>query len=476
MLLKNILKEVELTAEQGAIEIKDIKIDENKICIGDLFFDIKGDKNLNKLFSSGVSVVVREGKKSKNKRVVECKNIREIYALAAKHFYGDICDKLKIIGVTGTNGKSSSVKLITDILNSANMKAGSIGTVGGKFEDKCIDTGFTTPDPHILHSLFFKMYKSGIRYVAMEVSAHAIALKKLSGIKFEIMALTNITQDHLDFFGNMQEYANTKLSIFNSKQVKQGLLCYDDEYSRKLKCDIPIISYGIENPSDIFAIDIKSDFSGSEFICNCLDEVFVIKSNLIGKYNVENALCAIGVLFLIGVSKKDIIRGMKESQAEAGRFNVITFNGINVVIDYAHTPDGLKKILETLKPLCKGNLYVLFGCGGNRDKLKRPIMGMIAELYADCVFLTSDNPRFEDPEDIIEDIKKGMTLKMVHTNIDRKEMIQAALYTCKEKDVLLIAGKGGEKYQDINGEKIEYSDFDEVYNFFRNGLKLVKNE
>lgn len=476
MQLKKLISNLNISEDH---EVYGISIEIENIKKGDLFFDLKGDKNVNTIFAKGAEFIIRKGSKNKLDAscVYSCKNVREIYALASKRLYCGCCDKLKIIGVTGTNGKSSVVKLTCDILSWRGKKVGMIGTMGCRYDKTEINTGFTTPDPHILHKLFYQMYKCGIKYVVMEVSAHAIELKKLSGIKFEILALTNITQDHLDFFGDMQHYAETKLSMFDNKFIRQGLVCVDDERARTLveKVNIPLITYGLDNPSDIFGIDIESGFNGTKFICNCLDEISVIQTNLVGRYNVENTLCAIGLCNLCGMDIADITCALRYSEPEVGRFNVIRYDGINIVIDYAHTPDGLEKVLETSKEMCKGKLGVLFGCGGNRDATKRSKMGSIAEKYADEIYLTNDNPRMESPIEIVSEIAKGIEKKKFHIELDRKIAIYQAISSLHSGDCLIIAGKGGEPYQDILGEKIPYSDFDEVYKFFRNNITLINN-
>lgn len=480
MLLKDILKgtNVILNADQQSIEVKQVKIKIEEICKGDLFLDLNGTSNINDVLKEKPAFVVRFAPKNKNegRNIYSYNDMRGLFAIACKNLSYCACDDLTIIGVTGTNGKTSTVKLIADILKQSGKKVATIGTMGAEFLGTVVDTGFTTPDPDILHDLLYKMRLSGVTHVVMEVSAHAIYLKKLEGIKFEVLAITNITQDHLDFFETIENYSQTKLKIFNKKNVKQAVVCADDERCRQLiqKPKIPTISYGTECPSDIFAIDIKTSFKGTSFICNCLDEIFRVDSRLVGDYNVLNILCAIGVCNLLKLQLRDICMGILNSESEVGRFNVTRFNGINVVIDYAHTPDGLQKVLNTTRGLCSGKVFLVFGCGGNRDSAKRPIMGSIAQLYCDHVILTSDNPRFEEPYKIIEDIKKGMTEKF-EIEVDRRTAIYKGLSMCGENDCIIIAGKGGEKYQDIKGQKIPYSDFDEVYKFFRKWLAVYQH-
>ena len=482
MLLKEVFADtdIELNSFAENIEIKDIKIDQDKAEKGDLFFDLKGDVNINKLLERGVSFVVRKGKgkKLEGRFVLYHPDPRKIFAISCKNLSKRVCDKLKIIGITGTNGKTSVARIVSDILSGVRGKVGLIGTIGCEFLGRHFDTGFTTPDPHILHKIFQKMYLSGVEYVVMEVSAHSIFLKKLEGIKFDVLALTNITQDHLDFFKSMQAYKETKFSYFTKDHTKRAVICVDDENGRELlrSINIPVVSYGIENPCDVFAIDIKTSLSGSEFVCNALDDIFIAHTPLVGDYNVLNCLCAISITKMIGVNVWDIKNGVENTRPEVGRFNVISLSGVNVIIDYAHTPDGLEKVLQVAKKVCSGRLRVLFGCGGNRDESKRRLMGSVAEVYADEIIITSDNPRFEDPLKIIGDIEKGITKANHEIIVDRKEAIKKALINCQRGDCLIIAGKGGEKYQEINGVKNAYSDFDEVFKFFRSNLKILSDK
>lgn len=478
MLLGDLVTELKLTEKQRDIDIRGISIFIDEIKKGDLFFDLKGDKNINVVFEKGAEFIIRLGSKDKfiSDKVFDCKSVREIYALASKRYYKNACENMKIIGITGTNGKSSTVKLIYDILLWSGRKVGMIGTMGCRYDQTEIETCLTTPDPHVLHKLFYQMRKCGIEYVVMEVSAHAIALKKVSGIKFDVFALTNITQDHLDFFGDMENYSKTKLSMFDKKYIKQGIVCSDDDFARSLidNVNIPLITYAIENPSDIFAIDIEESFEGTKFICNCLDEISIIQTELIGKYNVENTLCALGVCSVLGMNIVEISCALRYAEPEIGRFNVINYDGINIVIDYAHTPDGLEKILKTARDICEGKIKIVFGCGGDRDQSKRKIMGEVADKYADEIFLTNDNPRTENPIEIVGQILEGINIKQYHVELDRKFAIYQAISSCSKGDCLIIAGKGGERYQDINGQKIPYNDFDEVYKFFRNNITLIK--
>ncbi len=464
------------------IEITGISIDSRTCKKGDIFIALNGVKNrgddyISQAIANGAKAIVSQNTSDRDGEII-VQDAREAYALICKNFYDRACDKLKIIGVTGTNGKTTTATLIADILKGCKKNVGLIGTLGVSYDDNAYDTGFTTPDPHILHKCFKEMLDDGVEYVVMEASAHAIALKKLSGIKFEIGVLTNITQDHLDFFKDMDRYAYTKLSFFNKDNMKCGLINSDDERARRLldTANLPIISYGLDNPSDIFAINIDSSFDGTSFVCNCLDNIVPIKTNLVGRYNVSNALAAIGVCNAIGVNINQIAFNLRYISPVEGRFNIIKHKNFNIVVDYAHTSDGIENILKSAKPLTKGRLIALFGCGGDRDKLKRPIMGRVASEIADKLWLTSDNPRSEEPLGIIKEIEKGVPSKMDYEVCENRALaIEKALDDCKEGDTLVILGKGAEKYQEIKGEKVPYNDFDEVYKYFRKHITLKRS-
>ena len=459
-------------------EILDIKTKSDEVREGDLFIAMKGvnsDGNdfIADAFSRGAVAVLSDSKSGEN--IVQVDDARKAYSIASKNFFEKACDSLHIIAVTGTNGKTTTTSLIYEILKSSKIPVGLIGTEGVKFNGKKVETGFTTPDPYLLHKLFKNMKDEGIEYVIMEASAHAIALKKLEGIKFDIGILTNITEDHLDFFGDMGKYAKAKLDFFDNKNIKLGIVCYDDNYARSIidKAGVPILSYGLSPNSDVHASEIKSEFDNTSFSCRCLDETFFIKTNLVGKYNIQNSLASIMACRALGVPAGLIQTNLRYIQAVEGRFNVIKYMGLNIVIDYAHTPDGIEKVIETAREITKNRVITLFGCGGTRDRQIRKIMGESASKNSDKVYVTSDNPRFEKPMDIINEIKEGLSGDYVICE-DRATAIALALADCKEGDTLIIAGKGGEKYQDIMGVKHQYNDFDVVHNYFRNKFVEIK--
>lgn len=475
------ITEAKYNHAMDGMELSGIAIDSRKVRPGDLFVcingtNVDGNAYISQALENGARCIVTE-QVSPLACAIQIPDARNAYARISKNFYHKACDSMKIIGVTGTNGKTTTVNLIAEVLRGSGAKVGTVGTMGISYDGNTYETGFTTPDPEMLHRHFLQMQKSGIEYVVMEASAHAIALQKLEGILFEVGVLTNITQDHLDFFETMKNYAAAKLSFFDKKCMKLGLVCSDDPIAKSLvlKANIPILTYGLENLSDIFATHVENSFDHTKFICSCLYENFPVKTNLVGRYNVSNALAAIGVCRCLGLPYDLIRMNLKYINPVEGRFNVIKMEDCHIVIDYAHTPDGLENVLKTARELTDGKLVALFGCGGNRDKLKRPIMGKIASQYADKVILTSDNPRMEKPMDIIQDIEAGVSGDYEICE-NREEAIGQALARCQKGDTLVIAGKGGEKYQDIGGKKIPYNDFDAVYHYFREHLTTIKGQ
>ena len=448
-------------------EITDIVIDPKKAKQGVLFVSLKkgkeGKQNIMLALENGASAIL-SGENFDSDKVIVVDDERKGYALCAKGLYSGVCDKLKLIAVTGTNGKTTTTKIISSILQQAGKKVGTIGTLGVNCGDKVIDTGFTTPDPEILHKCFFDMAKKGVEYVVMEASAHAIELKKLEGLSFEVGVFTNLSQDHLDFFGDMENYFEAKKKLFVPEKTKLAIICGCDKWGKKLGEEIlvPSLFYGEGITSDCFAENVVPSAKGTCFDCSLLGSQFGANSNFVGDYNIQNLLGGILTARMLGVSTDCIERAIPKIEPAEGRFNAINFGDKKVIVDFAHTPDGLEKVLRTAKGMEHERLVCVFGCGGNRDRGKRPIMGKIAEELCEEVVLTSDNPRFEKPLDIIEEITRGMT-KGNHTIFPvREEAISYAIRTASKGDLIVVAGKGGEKYQDIDGIKYPYDDFEVI--------------
>ena len=391
--------------------------------------------------------------------------------IVASNFYHNPISKMKLIGITGTNGKTTTTYLLREIFMEAGLKVGLIGTSAIYIDAKKLPTHMTTPDPIELHKLFNDMYENGVQVVVMEITAHAIDLNKMAGVKCDIAALTNITQDHLDYFKTMENYTLTKAKLFTSNMCRLALINADDASGRLIahNTDVKCASYGINEPSNVFAIDINMSVNGTVFFINLFDELAEIKTNLIGRFNVYNTLCACAVARLYGIPVNVIIEGVAALERVEGRFNQLqTPFGFSVIIDYAHTPDGLENVIDTARQICTGKLITVFGCGGDRDRTKRPIMGRLASAKSDIIILTSDNPRSENPYDIIAEIKAGITdAKNVVSEENRKKAIEYALKIANTNDIVLLCGKGAEDYQEIKGVKYPFKDEDEVNNLLK---------
>ncbi|MCL2860985.1 MAG: UDP-N-acetylmuramoyl-L-alanyl-D-glutamate--2,6-diaminopimelate ligase [Firmicutes bacterium] len=392
---------------------------------------------------------------------------REALALASCKFYGEPSKKLKMIGVTGTNGKTTTTYIIKNILETAGKKVGIIGTNEIEIIGKKYPSDLTTPDPAYLHKIFKTMVDSGVEFCVMEASAHALNLRKLKGVVFDVSAFTNLSQDHLDFFGTMENYFEAKRILFTPEYTKCSIINADDVYGQKIikNCKTRKLTYGSENPSDVFGLDLKMSVNGLSYILNSFDDVEKVKFNLPGKFNMYNSLCAVAVCRELGIDIKKIIKGIKNLKKVDGRFNIINTEKCSLIIDYAHTPEGLENIISAIREFAKKRIITVFGCGGDRDKTKRPLMGEVASRLSDYCFITSDNPRTEDKNEIISHVMSGINSdnkQKVTTNPSREEAIKSAIEFANEGDIILIAGKGCEPYMDEGGIKREYKDEDYV--------------
>ncbi len=449
------------------VEISGLCADSRKVTDGDLFFCYAGGQNDSHLFideavKAGTAAVVCERKLNCKIPQIIVGDGRGAVAVFARAFYGYADKKLKIVAITGTNGKTTTTYMLESIFKAAGKSCGIIGTLGISYADKFVAPELTTPDPVFLHGIFADMVSCGVQYVFMEVSAHAIYFDKISGLNFEVGIFTNCTQDHLDFFGNMRDYAECKHKLFADKKCKYSVVNSDDSLGQKLLLELDdCISYGLQNPADVFAVDIAERIDGTTFVINLFDELYEINLNIPARHNVYNAMAASMCAKLLGIKTEYVANGLSNLKKVAGRLeHVAKYNGADIFVDFAHTPDGLEKSLQALKKLCEGRMYCLFGCGGNRDSSKRPLMGKIAAKYADFCIITSDNPRFEDPYDIITQIEEGIkpTGKSYVTVTERETATEYAIKLLEKGDILLVAGKGGEYYQEIMGIKHSYND------------------
>lgn len=468
-------------------EIFDITYNSKEVTKGSLFVCIRGENSDGHDFAkdaekNGAAAILCEKQVQVNIPQIVVSSTRKALSKVFSCFYDNPQNKLKIIGLTGTNGKTTTSFLIKSILEESGEKVGLIGTQGAFIGKQFFQTGLTTPDPQFLFKLLKQMVDFGVEYVVMEVSAHALSLDKTEGIVFEVGVLTNLTQDHLDFFKTMENYKHAKLKLFERNKIKSAVLNFDDEFGRELgeSIDVPFLSYSLNNPSDVFAAKIGNKNGKNKFIVNILDNVFDVESNLIGEFNIYNSLAAASVAAMLGCSTKQIKNGLEKLFGVEGRLNRFNLsNGVVAFIDFAHTPDGIEKALNAIRELKFKQIITVFGCSGNRDKDKRHKMGQIAEKLSDYVVLTTDNPRFENPELILDDIEIGMQ-KTAHTRfVSREQAIEFALTLAKKGDCVAILGKGAETYQDINAIHVPYNDFEVVKNFddnlrrefFENNLK-----
>lgn len=470
MILKELIKGYNVVDVIGQtdIDIAALCHDHREVKSGYAFICIRGEKENGENYAAqavqnGAICIVTEKALDVKVTQVIVDDAREAMSAFACIFYGNPSEKMQLVGVTGTNGKTTTCHLISEIIKRSGGNVGVIGTLGVFYCGKYIPPKLTTPDPIFLNKILADMERAGVKYVAMEVSAHACALEKIFGLKFAVKIFTNFTQDHLDFFGNMDDYFEAKKSFILAKDKSVAVYNSDDRRIRKslINSDKINYSFGIENPSDVFAVNITEGLEGISFVMNLFDEIIPVSCNLNGLFNVYNCLAASLACYVLGFSSVQIENGLNGVSAVSGRAESISNKrGKQVFIDYAHTPDGLKQILTTLRKCAKKRLICLFGCGGNRDKAKRYVMGQIAGEYADFCIITSDNPRFEDPNDIINDVEKGLKEKTSNyiTCEDRKKAISYALDYIKEGDILLIAGKGAEEYQEIMGTKLPFSD------------------
>lgn len=470
MLFASLLKDVETLEIVGNtnIEINKIEYDSRKVEKGDVFVAIEGyqtdgHRYIDSAVKNGAVAIVVQSKPANELSVpyVIAKDTRKALSLMASAYYDYPSKKMKLIGVTGTNGKTTVTYLVKSTLEFAGYKVGLIGTNQNMIGNKVLESERTTPESLELQKLFFDMANEGVNFVIMEVSSHSLYLDRVYGNEFYLGAFTNLTQDHLDFHGTMEDYAKAKAKLF--KMCYKGIINADDEYVKLISEDATskITKYGINKKSDISAKNIKFNQRGVLFEVETPFGSENIRLDIPGEFSVYNALCAIGICQAVGIGISDIAKALVLTKGVKGRAEVVSVaTPYTVMIDYAHTPDGLENIISTIKGFCKGRVITVFGCGGDRDRTKRPKMGKIAGDLSDVCVVTSDNPRTEDPELIIKDVLEGMKdVKAEYVAItNRTQAIEHAMKIAKEGDVVLLAGKGHETYQILKDKTIHYDE------------------
>lgn len=423
-----------------------------------------------------------------DKRCVAVKDLAKNAGLIASEWYQSPSQKMRVVGVTGTNGKTTVSQWIAEALNTNSCPSGVIGTLGAGLLNHTSSTGFTTPDAPKLQALIHEIQVKGAKSLAMEVSSHALDQGRINGVQFDTVVVTNLTQDHLDYHGSMNEYAAAKKKILDLPGIKRIVINADDPFGRDCLAylankvtndEIAVWAYAThaenllglpcfanQSYQKILASDIQLVKQGMSFNLTVSGEdLGTVQTQFVGAFNVSNALAVLGTLLAGGMdvhSSKSAIEHLKPVKGRMELVSSVSQSTPMAIIDFAHTPDALEQVLKTLKVLAKnrnGQLWCVFGCGGNRDASKRPIMGRIAEALAGHVVVTSDNPRNEDPEQIIADILSGMSEpSKAHTNADRATAILHAIRQAKSEDIVLIAGKGHEETQEIAGKKHSFSD------------------
>ncbi|AIY85012.1 UDP-N-acetylmuramyl-tripeptide synthetase family protein [Clostridium baratii str. Sullivan] len=473
MKLAKLIEGLEYEVLKGNLDvsINSINYDSRKVKDGDMFVCIKGFKSdghnfINAAINNGAKVIVCEDEADVKDGItlIKFKDTRKALAKIGAKYYDNPCDKLNIIGVTGTNGKTTTAFMIKNILESCNEKVGLIGTIANYIGDEKLETERTTPESLELQELFRNMVDKGVKYCVMEVSSHSLELDRVYGVDFEVGIFTNLTRDHLDFHKTFENYYKAKYKLF--PRSKTSIVNIDDKYGVRITEDLQkenitnFITYGIKNRADIMSKNEKLENMDILFDLVTEDKTERVLLPIPGEYNIYNALGAISACKVLGISLEDIKEGLKHVVVpgrceRAARGHKLPYE---IIIDYAHTPDGLENILKTAREFTRGRLISVFGCGGDRDKVKRPQMGKIGTDLSDVAVITSDNPRSEEPDSIIDDIIAGIEKDNYIRITNRHEGIEKAMEIAEEGDVIVIAGKGHETYQILNTGTIHFDE------------------
>lgn len=470
MKLKEILKGIEVLNEYTDAEVLEVTQDSRLVQEGSLFICVKGatfdgHSVAEEMLDKGASAVVVERDLGLDRQIL-VKDSRAVYSPICANFFGNPAEKLKLIGLTGTNGKTTTTFLIKQILENVGKKVGLVGTVQNMIGDEVYPAKFTTPDPHELQKLFAMMVNAGCEYCVMEVSSQALAQGRVNGLHFAVSAFTNLTQDHLDYHKTWENYFNSKKLLFENSSV--AVTNIDDENGLEIVKGLDfdkLITYSVnKNNATYLAKNVTFKASGVEYEL-IGDTIGRCSCPIPGRFSVYNSLCAASCALALGISFHDVLMAISKSQGVKGRIEVVPCErDFTVIIDYAHSPDGLENIITSLQEIAKGRVVTLFGCGGDRDKTKRPKMGKIAAELSDFCVVTSDNPRSENPSEIIKDILVGMqgidTPYVVVEN--RREAIEYAIKNAQKDDIILLAGKGHETYQILPTGTIHFDEREAV--------------
>lgn len=474
--LLNKIKAVQVVGNPPAREVSGVEYDSRKVVNGSIFVAIKGFNTDGHLYiqdalnKKAVAVVVENSDAIPDSLVshfnavkILVNDSRQALAELSNAFYDEPSKKLRLIGITGTNGKTTTSYFLKNIYETSGCKVGLMGTISNYIGNEKIDAKLTTPESNDLNRMLNQMHIAGCDYAVMEVSSHSLALKRVHGLHFSFAVFTNITPEHLDFHRNFENYVKAKKILFDELPVSSSALYNNDDLHsvdvikdcRGLK-----YSFGTKSNSQFRISEINCDLSGTSFNLNYENKDYALRTSLVGDFNAYNAAGAFATAKLSGLKDEVIAEGILTTPQVPGRFEILSNGTRKVVIDYSHTPDSLEKTLMVIRNITekKNPVYTVFGCGGNRDKLKRPLMGKIATELSDKVIVTSDNPRNENPSTIIEEISSGITKDNYQVIEDREAAIEEAIKKSGKNSVILIAGKGHEDYQEISGVRHHFSD------------------
>src|SRR5438094_4342020 len=449
--------------------------DSRRVQRNGMFVALRGEKSdgyefIGQAIEKGASVIVAE-REEQNPRatclIVE--NTRNALADLSANFYGQPARTLKLAAVTGTNGKTTTTFLIKHICEKAGLRCGLIGTVHYEIGERILPAIRTTPESLDLQELLAQIVNAGCRAAAMEVSSHALAQNRTRGLEWNVAVFTNLTQDHLDFHGTMESYFDSKAKLFaqlgsqRKKPKPVAIVNIDDRYGEQLLDRIgkrvAVVTYGMSVRADFRASNYRVEFSGTSYQLDARGKSYLVRVPLIGRFNVANSVAALAAANALGISLRDAVLSLGKSPQVPGRLELVPAKRqFQVFVDYAHMPDALRNVLKTLRELEPHRLIVVFGCGGNRDRQKRPLMGEIADRSADYAIITSDNPRNEDPNAIVEEIEKGFRLSRYEKIVDRTQAIGRAIALAEPRDIVLIAGKGHENYQEFADYTVPFDD------------------
>ena len=444
------------------LEISAVISDSRKVTPGSLFvavsgFASDGNRFIPMALEKGAQVVVTAKKPEQDIPYVLVASDRLALALLGTNFYGRPAKSMTMIGVTGTNGKTTTTWLLKQVLQQARgAKVGMIGTMENHIGDQILPTERTTPESIELQALFAQMRDVGCTYAIMEVSSHALMLDRVAGITFDVAAFTNLTEDHLDFHKTMEAYCDAKAILFS--RCRRAVVNGDDPWTKRIlaNCRVPVITATVGGDGSLRAENVALRADGVTFTAICGEESAEVNVAIPGKFTVRNVLSVLGIALQLGISLNESAAALRNVAGVKGRVEVVPTPGkdYTILIDYAHTPDGLENVLSSVKDFCKGRLIAVFGCGGDRDPIKRPIMGRIGVDIADIAIITSDNPRTEAPDAIIRDIVAGLgDAKNYEVVENRPKAIKYAMDIAKKDDIIVLAGKGHETYQEIMGVK-----------------------